>query len=81
MVRAEGGGMFVLKRMADARRDGDQVLAVIAGSAVNSDGRSNGLPAPNPEAQVRAARRLHRCGAPIRATSTTSGAHGTGDPR
>ena len=52
MIRAEGGGLFVLKRIADARRDGDTVLAVVAGSAVNSDGRSNGLPAPNPEAQV-----------------------------
>ena len=44
--RAEGGGVFVLKRVADARRDGDPILAVITGSAVNSDGRSNGLPAP-----------------------------------
>ena len=52
MIRAEGGGVFVLKRLADARADGDQVLAVIAGSAVNSDGRSNGIFAPNPEAQV-----------------------------
>ncbi|GAB18791.1 putative polyketide synthase [Gordonia effusa NBRC 100432] len=52
MVRSEGGGLVVLKRIADARRDGDQVLAIIAGSAVNSDGRSNGIFAPNPEAQV-----------------------------
>ncbi len=51
MVRGEGCGMVVLKRLADARRDGDRVLAVIAGTAVNSDGRSNGLVAPSASAQ------------------------------
>ena len=51
-ARSEGGGMLVLKRVADARRDGDQIIAVIAGSAVNHDGRSNGLLAPNPDAQA-----------------------------
>ncbi|MDX6742516.1 SDR family NAD(P)-dependent oxidoreductase [Actinocorallia sp. A-T 12471] len=51
MVRAEGCGVLVLKRLADARRDGDRVLAVVTGSGVNSDGRSNGLVAPNADAQ------------------------------
>ncbi|WP_199485387.1 type I polyketide synthase [Actinomadura craniellae] len=51
MVRAEGCGAVVLKRLSDAERDGDRVLAVIRGSAVNSDGRSNGLVAPNADAQ------------------------------
>lgn len=51
MVRAEGCGAVVLKRLSDAQRDGDRVLAVIRGSGVNSDGRSNGLVAPNSEAQ------------------------------
>ncbi len=51
-ARSEGGGMLVLKRVADARRDGDEIIAVIAGSAVNHDGRSNGLLAPNPDAQA-----------------------------
>ncbi|WP_084337169.1 type I polyketide synthase [Actinomadura oligospora] len=51
MVRAEGCGAVVLKRLSDAERDGDRVLAVIRGSGVNSDGRSNGLVAPNSEAQ------------------------------
>ncbi len=51
-VRAEGVGVLVLKRVADAIADGDEVLAVIKGSAVNSDGHSNGLTAPNPEAQA-----------------------------
>ncbi|MCX5388022.1 type I polyketide synthase [Streptomyces sp. NBC_00083] len=42
-VRSDGVGVVLLKRLADARRDGDQVLAVLAGSAVNNDGRSSGL--------------------------------------
>lgn len=51
-VRGEGCGVAVLKRLSDAIRDGDRVLAVVRGSAVNSDGRSNGLMAPNPAAQA-----------------------------
>ncbi|OLR91799.1 polyketide synthase [Actinokineospora bangkokensis] len=52
IVRGEGCGVVVLKRLTDARRDGDRVLAVVRGSAVNSDGRSNGMMAPNPDAQA-----------------------------
>ncbi|WP_040518592.1 polyketide synthase Pks13 [Gordonia neofelifaecis] len=78
MIRAEGGGVFVLKRMADARRDGDTVLAVVAGSAVNSDGRSNGIFAPNPEAQVEVLRSAYTDAAIDPRTVDYVEAHGTG---
>ena len=50
-VRAEGCGLVVLKRLSDARRDGDHVWALIRGSAVNQDGRSTSMTAPNVLAQ------------------------------
>ncbi len=50
-VRGEGCGIIVLKRLSDAERDGDRILAVVRGSALNQDGRSSGLTAPNGSAQ------------------------------
>jgi polyketide synthase 13 len=77
-ARSEGGGMIVLKRLADARRDGDEILAVIAGSAVNHDGRSNGMLAPNPDAQAEVLRKAyHDAGINPRSVDYIE-AHGTG---
>ncbi|MBV9787322.1 MAG: type I polyketide synthase, partial [Chloroflexi bacterium] len=50
-VPGEGCGVVVLKRLRDALRDNDPILAVIRGSAINQDGRSSSLSAPNAEAQ------------------------------
>jgi acyl transferase domain-containing protein/NADPH:quinone reductase-like Zn-dependent oxidoreductase len=52
-VRGEGCGVMVLKRLADAERAGDRILAVIRGGAVNQDGASAGLTVPNGLAQER----------------------------
>ncbi|MEV6388209.1 polyketide synthase Pks13 [Nocardia xishanensis] len=80
MVRSEGAGLVVLKRLADAERDGDKIYAVIKGSAVNNDGRSNGLFAPNPDAQAAVLRSAYR-DAGIKPSSVDYiEAHGTGTP-
>ncbi|MCX5042238.1 polyketide synthase Pks13 [Aldersonia sp. NBC_00410] len=78
MVRSEGGGLFVLKRLEDAERDGDNILAVVAGTAVNSDGRSNGLLAPNPDAQADVLRHAYRDAGIVPTTVDYIEAHGTG---
>ncbi len=77
-TRSEGAGMVVLKRVDDARRDGDQILAVIAGSAVNHDGRSNGLIAPNQDAQAEVLRRAYKDAGIDPRTVDYIEAHGTG---
>ncbi len=51
IVRGEGCGVVVLKRLSDAQADGDRILAVLRGTAINQDGRSNGITAPNGPAQ------------------------------
>jgi myxalamid-type polyketide synthase MxaD len=77
-VRGEGCAVVVLKRLADAVRDGDPVFALLLGSAVNQDGRSNGFTAPSAVAQqavVRAA--LAQAGLTPGAVTYVE-AHGTG---
>jgi acyl transferase domain-containing protein/acyl carrier protein len=56
-VRGEGCGVLVLRRLADALAANDPVLAVIRGTAVNQDGRTNGISAPNGLSQQRVIRR------------------------
>ncbi|QKW37147.1 SDR family NAD(P)-dependent oxidoreductase [Actinomadura sp. NAK00032] len=58
-VRAEGGGLVVLKRLADALADGDRVHAVILGAGTNNDGRTFGLSLPSPDAQEQLLRQVY----------------------
>lgn len=49
--RGEGAGIIVLKPLADAQRDGNHIYALVRGTGVNQDGRTNGITVPNPESQ------------------------------
>jgi myxalamid-type polyketide synthase MxaE and MxaD len=60
MVRSDGAGIVVLKLLSKALADNDPVIAVIKGSAINHDGRSNGIMAPNGQAQEAVLREAYR---------------------
>ncbi|MFG2142369.1 type I polyketide synthase, partial [Streptomyces sp. NPDC048650] len=63
IVRGEGGGLVVLKRLSDAIADGDRPHCVIRGSAVNNDGGGDSLATPSREAQAELLRRAyHKAG-------------------
>lgn len=77
-VRGEGSGVVVLKRSADAAADRDRIRAVLCGSAVNHNGRSNGLIAPRGPAQQKVMREaLRNAGVPPRRIGYVE-AHATG---
>ena len=54
LVPAEGAGMVALKRLEDARRDGNTIYGIIRGIGLSNDGRGRGFLAPSSQGQVRA---------------------------
>lgn len=78
IVRGEGCVSVVLKRYGDAVRDGDRVLSLVRATAMNQDGRSNGLTAPSPAAQEALLAQVYAsAGIPSAAVAYVE-AHGTG---
>ncbi|MEU2713077.1 SDR family NAD(P)-dependent oxidoreductase [Streptomyces sp. NPDC007205] len=74
----EGVACVVLKRLADAERDGDRIYGVVKGLGSASDGRSLGLTAPRPEGQRAALERAYRHAGVSPADVGLVEAHGTG---
>ncbi|WIX98587.1 SDR family NAD(P)-dependent oxidoreductase [Amycolatopsis mongoliensis] len=76
-VMGEGGNLFLLKRLADAERDGDRIYAVLLGMAGSSDGKGRGITAPNPVGQRLAVERAWRLAGADPATCSLVEGHGT----
>lgn len=79
-ARAEGCGVVVLKKLADARADGDRIIGVIRGVAINQDGASGGLTVPSGRAQESVIRAALADGGLRPGDIQYVEAHGTGTP-
>jgi natural product biosynthesis luciferase-like monooxygenase protein len=78
IVFGEGAGALLLKPLHAAMRDGDNICAIIRGSAVNHGGQANGLLAPNPQAQAQVIRKAIDAAGISAASISYVEAHGTG---
>jgi acyl transferase domain-containing protein len=76
-VMGEGAVIFLLKRLADAERDGDKIYAVLRGMGGSSDGKGKGITAPNPAGQKLCIRRAWENAGLSPATATLIEGHGT----
>ncbi|PTX61369.1 amino acid adenylation domain-containing protein [Kordia periserrulae] len=77
-VESEGAGIVVLKRLEDAKRDGDNILAVIKGSAINNDGsRKVGYTAPSIDGQIEVIQKAQQVAQVAPETISYIEAHGT----
>ena len=79
-VRGEGAGLVLLKRLADAERDGDRIYALVKATAVNQDGATDSITAPNPAAQKAMMRAAIEAAGVAAADVAYVEAHGTGTP-
>jgi epothilone polyketide synthase D len=79
-VRGEGCGMVMLRPLKDALEAGDNVVAVIRGSAINQDGKTNGVTAPNGPSQQKVIRAALNDANVNAADVSYIQAHGTGTP-
>ena len=80
-VRGNGAGVVILKRLADARRDGDHILAVIKGTAVNNDGAEKvGYTAPSVDGQAEVIALAQAVAGVLPETISYHEAHGTATP-
>jgi acyl transferase domain-containing protein/acyl-CoA synthetase (AMP-forming)/AMP-acid ligase II/acyl carrier protein/NAD(P)-dependent dehydrogenase (short-subunit alcohol dehydrogenase family) len=80
MVLSEGVSAIVIKPMKKAMEDGDNIYAVIKGSAINNDGHSQGITAPNPNGQAIAVEMAYKNSGVNPETVSYIEAHGTGTP-
>lgn len=78
LVLGEGAGVLILKPLKQALADGDYIHAVIKGSAVNNDGHSQGITAPNPRGQAEAIRKAYLSSGVDPQTISYIETHGTG---
>ena len=77
-ILGEGVGMLVLKRQADAERDGDKIYAILKGIGTSSDGAGNAVYAPKAEGQIRCLNDAYRVAGVTPDTIELVEAHGTG---
>lgn len=77
-VRAEGAGAVILKPLSQALADGDKIYAQILGSAINEDGKTQGITLPNQEAQVRMLQQAYKDAGIDPSEVQYVEAHGTG---
>lgn len=76
-VMGEGSAIFLMKRLADAERDGDSIYAVLRGIGASSDGKGKGITAPNPVGQKFCLERAWQNAGLSPATATLIEGHGT----
>ncbi|RFD24543.1 polyketide synthase [Mycobacterium uberis] len=79
-VSGEGCVVLLLKRLLDAERDGDRILAVLRGTAANQDGRTPNIAAPSEQAQIAVYQKALAAGGVDPTTVGLVEAHGTGTP-